>query len=398
MTTAGFGTGPFGTMPFGGGADVSAVPLPPIGPMDGPRWSWAFGAWNALPTGEMPNAKQRSLKLALRGSSTASFSLDGYADEAGDITELVTDVWAVRNGQCLFRGRVGPSSDDVDSASHTVQFTAGDYRGVLARRQLFDADPLTYTAADRADIAWGLVSTTQAQSGGNLGIVRGVGQQLGVAQTITYPAGQIIGPALGQLQAMDAGFDYDITPSLSSTAMTFDIWPYRGINASRVLSYPGPIAAFTRHVDPGDYANAIRETGDTGLAAVRVEASDIATRPEGRWDAQLGDTTLLDAPSVASRASFDLALRSEVVPAWTVKLRPNFWGGPTDVWVGDTVLLHITSGRLAVEGIQYRVQEIQIDLDDSDNETVTLTLGSLLAGQRAGDRSVSYRLTQLERR
>lgn len=373
------------------------TPLPPILPRE-TRWSWAFGDWNGLPTGEMAHGTQRSLKVVLRGSSSVSFTLDGWAPEAALVRELVTDVWVIRNGQVLFRGRVGPSSDDTDGTKHTVSFTAGDYRGVLARRALYDADPLAYTAADRSAIAWGLLSTTQGQPGGNLGIVRGVGQSLGTSQTITYPAGQFVGPAIDQLQAMDAGFDWDVTPALGTTTQTFDVWPYRGINGSRVLSYPGSIASFRRQVDPGNYANAIRETGNTDIAAARVEAAGIALAAEGRWDAQLGDTTLLDAASVTARATYDLSMRSQVVPTWTVTLRPGEWGGPTDVWIGDTITLDVHTGRLSVNGEQYRVLEVDIALDESDNETVTLTLGQLIAGSRFGDRSILYRLTQLERR
>jgi hypothetical protein len=172
----------------------------------------------------------------------------------------------------------------------------------------------------------------------------------------------------------------------------------RGTSRGRALNFPGNIAKWTRQFDPGTYANAIRETGNTGLAAARVEASDIATRPEGRWDAQLGDTGLLDAGSVASRAAKDLTDRQTPTPVYTLTLRPGEWGGPADIWLGDTVIVDIDSGRISTQGAQYRVMEIDVDLDENDNETVKIVTGVLDPSRRFSAASMLQRLTTLERR
>jgi hypothetical protein len=344
----------------------------------------------------LPHATARSLKLRLTGSSEASFTVDGTTDDAAAVQELVSDLWVMRNGFTLFRGRVGPSSDDLNGTSHTCQFTVGDYRALLQRRLLFDGDLLTYTNNRPQDIAVNLLFTTQNNAGGNLNITVGSLSQ-GPLRTITYPAGQSIGQAIEQLSLMDSGFNWDIVPQTGVVGQQFFMWPSRGNNRGEVLDYPGRIQSARRAVDPGTYANAIRETGNTGLAAVRLEASDIATRPEGRWDAQNGDTTLLNVASVTSRANYDLAQGQQVVPAWTVTLRPGSWGGPTDLWLGDFVTLQVNSGRLAVDDF-LRIYEIDIDLDDADNETVTLTLAALDPFKRRRLRQYDFRITQLERR
>ena len=395
MTYPGAATYPSSSLYPGG--SPAPITYPPIGTLGSPRWAWATGAWQALPTGELPNATARSLKLRLTGTSDASFTLDGTTPDAAAIHELVTDVWAVRNGFTLFRGRVGPTSDSVDGAKHTVQFSAGDYRAVLERRLLFDADTLTYTSTDAAAVAAGLIGSTQAHSGGGLNITDS-STPIGVSRTITYPAGQSIGQAIEQLSLMDDGWNWDIVPTTGQVGQAFTTWPSRGQNGQRVLAYPGQIASFTRGVDPGTYANAIRETGNTGLAAAIVAASDITTRPEGRWDVQLGDTSLLDVASVTARANYDLASRQQVVPTWAVKLAPGSWGGPTDIWLGDVVLLAVRSGRLEEDGTPLRVFEIDIDLDDADQETVTLTLAALDPFKRSRARQYDFRLTRLERR
>lgn len=464
--------------------------FPPTGMAPGPaRWSWALSDWRALPTWEMAHATGRSLKARLTGTSEASWTVDGTTVEASIPQELISDLWIIRNGQPLFRGRVGPSTDTLDGSKHSVQFTAGDYRAALQRRILFDGDPMSFTNIDPATIAWSLINTVQGRTGGDMSILNGadtstitparytppetlaaqlirsklqagplnwdfsypkmppvvVAYHLDLSKqffaanptqspttdwrstaiswlntyitnnpqivtnvtkatynsttqrTITYPAGQSIGQAVEALSLMDAGFNWDIVPNLTAPNQVFTVWPSRGQSSQRVIDYPGQVASLTRSVDPGQYANSIRETGNTGLAAVSLTASDIATRDEGRWEAQHGDTSLLDAASVSSRASYDLANSQNITPSYTVKLRPGSWGGPTDIWLGDAVLLLVNSGRLAVADT-LRVWEVDIDLDDADNETVTLTLAALDPFKRARSRQYAFRLTQLERR
>jgi hypothetical protein len=196
---------------------------------------------------------------------------------------------------------------------------------------------------------------------------------------------------------MDAGWNWDIVPTTGQVGQVYTTWTSRGEGRGKLLDYPGRVASVTRTVDPGNYANSIRETGNTGLAAVAVSAPDVATRPEGLWEAQLGDTSLLDAASVTSRANYDLAQRQQIAPAYQVKLYPGSWGGPLDVWLGDVVELRVQSGRLNVDDF-LQVWEVDIDLDDADNETVTLTLSDLDPFKRARSRQVEFRLQSLERR
>jgi hypothetical protein len=409
-----------GTITLGGSATGPPPPPPPPGlpPIisASARWSWAAGDWHGLPTMELANAVKRSMQLRLTGTSSVTFDLQGSADEASVLQELIGDVWCMRNGFTLFRGRVGPTSESDSQGvsplassgllawasgtskptSASMSYTAGDYRALLQRRLLFDSDTLTYTSTDQASIAWGLVTSTQAQSGGNLNLTNSAGVT-GTARTITYPAGQSIGQAIEQLSLMDAGFNWDVVPATGRTAQAFTVWPSRGDSKQRVVDFPGCVAKYQRSVDPGSYANAVRETGNTGISPVTLAASDVSSRAEGRWDAQLGDTSLLDAASVTSRAAYDLAARQQIVPTYTVTLQAGAWGGPPDIWLGDAVLLVISTPLRKVSE-NLRVFEIDIDLDDADNETVTLTLSALDPFKRARSQQVDFRLTQLERR
>jgi hypothetical protein len=389
----GFGTAPFGTAPFAGEAM-----LPPIvGPLRD-RWAMAVGPWTAMPDWQLSRAAGRKVTLRLSGAHEASFSLDGTSRDASRIRELVTDVWLWWNGRPLYRGRVGATGDDHDGDRHAMIVASADYRALLARRLLYEGDTLTYTQVDQAQLAWNLISTTQGRTGGNLGIVRGSGQSTGVLRDRTWEPGESVLHYLELLADVQGGFEYDLTPSATSTALSFDVfYPRRGTDRQVVLDSPGAITRWSRQVDPGQYANSVRMSGDEAIAPARADATDIASRDEGRWDWQVGDTTIKEAATLTARAQAELARAQALTPSWTVTLRRDFWGGPDHIWLGDPVTLAVKSGRLDTL-TSLRVQEIGIDLDDNDEATISLTLGQVPPQRRWRLQRIDQRLTSLERR
>ncbi len=358
----------------------------------------AVGPWRNLPDWQLTEAKSRNVTLRLTEPSEASFTLDGTSRDAGRIKELVTDVWLFRDGRPLYRGRVGLTGDDLDEDRHGMAVSSADYRAVLGRRLLREGDPLTYTQVDQAQLAWNLISITQGRTGGSLGIVRGSGQATGVLRDRTWEPGETVLHYLDLLANVQDGFDYDLAPSGTSTALSFDVfYPLRGTDRQVVLDFPGAIAKGSRQVDPGQYANSVRVSGDETVVPARATAANVGTADEGRWEAQVGDTTILEAATLTARAQAELALAQVVTPSWTVTLRPNFWGGPDHIWLGDPVTLAVRSGRLSAL-TSLRVQELGIALDDNDEETVSLTLGQVPPDRRWRLRTIDRRLISLERR
>jgi hypothetical protein len=388
----GFGTAPFGTSSFGG----YALPSPPDRPRD--RWALAVGPWSGMPDWQLTEAKGRKVTLRLSGAHEASFALDGASRDAARIDELVTDVWLWWNGRPLYRGRIGSTGDDHDGDRHAMTVASADYRALLGRRLLYEGDTLTYTQVDQAQLAWNLISTTQGRTGGSLGIVRGAGQTTGVLRDRTWKPGESVRHYLELLADVQNGFEYDLTPAADSTALSFDVfYPRRGTDRQVVLDFPGAVTRWSRQVDPGQYANSIRVSGDEAIAPARAEATDIAARDEGRWDAQVGDTTILEAATLTARAQAELARAQTVTPSWQVTLRPGFWGGPDHIWLGDPVTLAVRSGRLNTL-TSLRVQEVGIDLDDNDRATISLTLGQVPPQRRWRLQRIDQRLVSLERR
>lgn len=363
------------------------------------RWAFVVAATDGFEVHSLTGARSRRLSIGLADPAQAAFTVDGRAEDADFLDELRSDLIVYRDGVKLFRGRVGTTQDQLSADAHTVTVTALDYRAMLDRRILLAGDPLQFTGVDQSAIAWALASASFARTAGDLGIVRGTGQTTGVLRNRTYEPGKSCGEAVQQLAEVDGGFEWDVDPDLRLNVH----YPQRGgQRLDVVLDYGGRLAGLSRSVNPTDFGNVVRvsgreATGDTvGPAPAVRTAVNVATAPEGRWEAQVG-TDLITTAAVAGRADHELTQRSQVRPAYTATLAPNVWEGPESFWVGDTVRLVVMSGRLAVD-TQVRVHGFEFDIDDDGAETVSVTLGAPRTSLLRSLRRVTTRLGDLERR
>lgn len=329
-------------------------------------------------------ASERKLVLRLVGSCDASFSMSGFAEEAGSIAELASDLivyWRRGGGQRvkLFRGRFGPSGDDVSEEDHRCQFSAVDYQGVIGRRIVHTAATQLFNA-DQSDIVWTLIDQAQDDGivpGSALGITRGVGQSTGVIR-VAYevPAGKWVGESVNTLAQLDGGFDLAISPDLA-----LDIYfPSRGNPVEFVAMHGSTVRRVRRNVDTSKFATLVRQTGAAGVSPWTVTSADIATRPEGRWDLPVGDPDLANISAVVAAAGGALALADRLPPTYTATLRNGVWD-PTLLREGDTCPLVVKSGRLNLApdfqdpSTWLRVMQIDINESDEGEEVVDVTFG-----------------------
>lgn len=349
--------------------------------------------------GEFPQAQSRTVTLRAGPGNyhEAQVNINGRDLAAAAFTELQNDMVVLWGTQVIFLGRIAPTQDDLDATSHRCTVGALGYQEVLRRRAVYTT--ASFTGVDQAAIAWQLIQTTQALSGGNLGIVQGAGSPTGVPRTWTAAPGDMVGADIDQLAEMDQGFDWDITPA-GVTGLRFDVfYPSRGTHRGLVLQYgDGLVSKISRVVDPSAFADAIYETGNSGnsLTPQALTAADIATRGEGRWDQVVG-TDIQTQSALNAHAAFDLAAGEVLTPTYTVTLKPGVWTGPSQLWIGDLVQLVITSGRLHVNST-YQVTELDFDISADNVETVTATLG--LVPFRLGQKipQILRRLRALETR
>lgn len=381
-----------------GSAADPAVPPPRS------RWRILIGPPTGGYEAELTAAQSRKLTVRLTSPSELAFGLNARLPQADSIEELVTDahvLWTSAEGVThrLFRGRIGPTGDSGDADGHNMTATALDYRALLRRRRLYSDSQLTWTGTDQAEIALALVTQTQARTGGALGISKawtGV-EPTGVERDRTYEAGDSIGDRIQELSEVIDGFNWDITAT-SASALSLEVfYPERGNDRGVVLEYGGMVAKFSREVQTSDYANAQRYTGESALTASELAAADLATRPEGRWDAVFGDSGLTTQGALDDRAAWQLDQSQVISPPYTLTLRRGVWRGPDHIWLGDTVRVIIRSGRLRVD-TSIRVFELAFTLDADGGETVEVTLGGPKPDFRRRPNDDERRLKNLERR
>lgn len=348
-----------------------------------------------------------TLRAEPDAQSEVSFSLDcnvpESAADAARITELVTDITIGYNNAIVFQGRTGPSGDDLDANTEQVTFTAYDYREVLRRRAILPGDQVSWPATDPAVIAWQMIQHAQGNTGGNLGIVQGSIQSTGQDPfSYTCAVGDYVGDKITELAQMGAvGWEWQITP-YGDADLRFDVFiPDQGEDNGRVLAWGDTrITGIHREVNPDEYANAVLLTGDSGtqgLTPVLAEASDLAARPEGRWDKVTG-TELKTQGSIAAAAAGQLARAELIQPSYTITLAPGSWGGPSDMWLGDMITLWCQAGRLDVAGEKLRIVEMAFTIDASNQETLTLTLGARPYRLAKKIPAIARRLSSLETR
>lgn len=369
-----------------------------LGPAIAGGWKW-----------DLVDAKARRAVFRLRGNSEASLRMRGDDPIAVHLAELATDLHLLRtdaNGVTsqLYRGRVGGVSDELDGTKHSVTVPSLDYRAVLQRRHLMSGSQVTWTQQDQYAIAFGLITQAQNKTGGSYGIVDG-STPSGVLRDRTYELGDSIGQRLQELSEVENGFDWDIVPT-GPSGLTFTAWrPERGMNRGVVLDYGGLVKSITRSVDSGEYANAIRVTGQPPEGStteppphegVATGITDPLLFPQGRWDKVIG-TSIVLTNTLAERRTWLLDHHQVIRPSYSAKLTRGAWKGPDHIWLGDWVRLRINSGRLAVD-TTLRVHEIAVDISDDGAEDVTLAIGAPRPDFRRRSAANEKRIEELERR
>jgi hypothetical protein len=356
-------------------------------------WIWSIGPWQGGQAGELLSTSARTLKIKLLEPSEASFTCYGFSADAEQIEELISDLWVYRNGTPIFRGRVtGPVQDNIAPDRYDITVEARDYRELLNRRILY-ADR-TWTSIEQSTIAWNLIFDTQSLAGGDLTLAQGTWPTTGIVRpSVTFKAGDTVGGSLKVLSQMDGGFDWDIDMSLNVNLY----YPSRGQDNGTVLDYGGVVQTMQRSFDPAQYANAVRQSGADTITPATVNASDLPSRVEGRWDAQFSDTQLTTADMVAKTANTNLALAQRALPAYQLQLAKGAWQGPSHVWVGDYVRVAVKAGRLN-EVVTARVFEIDVNIDASNQEDVTIVVGNPVLDPRSILKGIGRRLAQLAKR
>ena len=392
-----------GSLPLGVGGIGQQVVEPPRAARL--RWQVIIGPASGGYQKAITRATDRRLVMRRKGQHEFAFGLHGHNHEAESVNALATDVhvlWTSEAGvtEPIYRGRLSTDGGTVEETTHSLSYNSQCYRAFLrSRRQLYEGDVLAWAGVDRSEIAWELIAQTQAKPGGHLGISKAWTGTTHTGHTTDWEAaaGDKVGDVIDKVGEVIDGYDWDIRPT-SASSMKLEVWsPRRGVDRQVHLELGGLVTKVSRRVDSSGYANAIRQTGKDGLIAYSAEVPDIASRPEGRWEAGFGDPDLEIQPCVDERGAWQLD-QAQVIPvSYTLTLRRGAWYGPQHLWLGDPVRIIVNSGPWRVDTWQ-RVEEMSFTLPPSGPEVLEVTTGSPPPDFRVRAREVDRRLSRLERR
>ncbi len=384
-------------------------------------WNWAAGPWNAGPQIPLSAATARGVTWRRKGNHEASFTLTvtkGGPDDVNEeraviaaltaLTPLVSDIWityrdATGGTQWLPPLRLGGYSRAGDARKLVTNYGAACYRELLRRRNIPPGKTVTWAATSPIDAAWTVLSQEQTRPGSNLGIVRGPHPAASTVGTLDVQVGDKVGGAIDTLAGLGDGADWDIVRT-SETGLRFDMWtPQRGVDNGVAIALGGAAASMpTDTLDPTTYANGLQGTGQapsgggTQPAPQLLDAADIATRPEGRWDA-VESTDQTSTGAILSRLGVLLADRQLLTPSRTVRLARGWWQGPAHLWLGDPLEYVAQVGPLRIISTE-TVEEIKADFSKPGDPDIDLTFGVPPRNPRYRVLAVDRRLASLELR
>lgn len=358
------------------------------------EWQWLLypAESTTAPMAELTEIAGRSLVWRVDGTAEASFTLDGRHELAAIAQELVVDLRVFRDNEPVFHGRLGSSTDEITADEHKATFTANDYSALFMRQEV-RAPALVYSGVAQGSIVRQLIAYAQARTGGNFGVAATstTVPDTATVRTITFEPGKWVAEAIGDLAALENGFDWWIDTSLVAQLVT----PGRGVGKDLVCELGSTVSRVARTFDPSTYANALMVTGGDGTTAVTADAADLATRVEGRFGAVESFPDITSSTVLQARANQARTERSTLNPAYACTMIPGRWS-PRELWVGDTTYLVVRSGRLNIAS-QERVVQIDVGIDEENVETVALTLGAPLKKLTTHLLAHARRLERLER-
>ena len=282
-----------------------------------------------------------------------------------------TDIRVVRNskdrvGAHLIKAAFSPNDPSVD-----IELSFTGYLNYL-KDAYVDAD---YDKTRQGDIAWGVINQYQGKQDGDFGIRRGRFTSLGKNPRQRHQKRANVKDFLVRLSNVIDGPDFQFTPDKKFN--TFDaMGSYR---PDIRLSYPGNVASFGFERSVDSLANYVIGIGSgNGDDAPSTYATDPYSRKAlYRREKIVTFSSVVRETTLQENTNGVLELLKDVreLPSFTLSdgvLDLN------DVGLGDTIYIEM-NGYIMFEHIRgfYRIEKIEVNVDENDAEEVTLTFDNL---------------------
>lgn len=323
-------------------------------------------------------ASQRRITMSRNEAEDVTWTLDlnafrdycrdAKADPEALLVPNSTEVRVRRGKTYLCGAKLLQRTKNVTPDTQTVELKATGFLNLFKRR--FTAASRIFTATQATTIAATLITESQAQGANwNFGVTIGTLATVGVHDR-TYLDDEIKDSLQKLTKVQVAPFDFEFTYN-----KVFNT--YASIGSQRpelIFEYPGNIRGYRLLLDGSLTANHIRVlgsgSGTDGSARVTVDDTNSQIN-YGVLEDKLLESSTIDTATLTEQGNAELAAVAMPFEVITLQVNGNIFPYVTDYHIGDYVKVLIRD-----EGINamYRLEKIDLAIDENDNEDVRLYL------------------------
>lgn len=346
-----------------------------------PVQKYEFELWvNGVLVGDITRlAKERSFSLRRNAAESLTFRMDlkafeNYCASAGRtpssmLKPYVTDIRVKRNGSYLFGVHVSDAPFTLAKEGVSVNVRASGFLDLFKDRYLTK----TYSGVEATDIVRdALIETQSPDSTYDFGVLPGVIQETTDIERDREYVDQNIRDLIVNLATLEDGnfdvkFNYD---------RTYNIYQQQGSVRSGIkFTYPYNITSGEIPNTALNLYNEIIALGSGfGEEALRVVTSDNVSAANYKIRqkiVQFNSVKLLETLSENAGAYLERVKDILLLPKFDVS---GEFCNLSTIGVGDIIQANVSGyDSIPVDG-QYRIEEISVNLDDNDAETISLRL------------------------
>lgn len=327
----------------------------------------------------MPNATNRRFSFYLNRPSEFTCEISLAAPEAtrDNLTPGTRELIAYRNGAAL-ETVFALTRVDV-KADATEQRLELGFEGIAT----YLADALVLAKSNAytgTTLAWDWIETFQARTGANYGFAEGIYTGTPPTRTRVIEQDASVLDEIIALSESGDGFDFNV-----GVDRAWNEWhTSRGNDLGVVLEYGVNVQSFDyeESTAAGEIVTDVRAYGPPNSGPPRVAADATARTLYGRREASVQFMSESENATVTSGqlqkfadASLDRSSPLVIPQVQLVKNHPSIeWDS---YWLGDTVTFRAKLASYAEIDQPYRIIGIHVDVDENDNESITLDLNTI---------------------
>lgn len=322
------------------------------------------------------------LSLVRNGVDTIDFNIDletfeSFCKRIGEdprnvIKPLVTDIKVKRNGQYVLGGIVIENGANFNQNEAKMLVKCDGYLNLLADRYV----TASYAGIEATTIAWGLISTTQSQTNGSVGITQGSMFATGKLRDRNYKDQNVKDGLVNLTQLVDGNFDFCFKYD-----RTFETYAKLGNDRPDVvINYPASrigIGASSMNIPQSGAAvfnRIIGKGSGFGDEALTYTANNTASQVNYYLKEKIttyNDISVLQ--TLTDNVEGELLLHKDILSLPHVTVDGSQFD-LNNIGVGDRVVIQQSKYKSYPMSGYFRIEQIDVKLDENMAEDITLTV------------------------